>query len=63
MNTIMRAHLPWPAPALIALVAVAPREGQDEAWRRHLVARPDDARATLVHFFLAACGDDAGTGP
>ena len=60
MNTIMRAPLPWPAPALIALVPVGPREGRDEAWRRHLLARPVDALAGLVHFYLSSCDDDAG---
>ena len=63
MRTVWRDPLPWPAPALIALVAVGPCEGQDEAWHRHLVGQPGDAGASVIHFYLAACDDGPGTGP
>ena len=60
MNMVLQRQYLWPAPASIALVAIGPREPRFEALDRHLLARPDDARATLIRFFESADGDDAG---
>ena len=63
MMTVWRNQWPWPAPPLLAMVAVGPGEPEYDALAQHFLARPDDALAGLIHFYPWSEGDDAGGGP